>query len=31
MYVYIYEINDIMFFIKSYKFPSEHFKINDYI
>ena len=29
--MYIYEINDIMFFIKSYKSPSDHFKISDYI
>jgi len=29
--MYIYEINDIMFFIMSYKSPSDHFKIRDYI
>ena len=29
--MYIYEINDILFFIKSYKSPTSHFNINSYL
>jgi len=29
--MYIYELNDVIFFIKSYKQLSSHFNINDYI
>ena len=29
--MYVYELNDIMFFIKSIKLPSSHFNIKDYI
>ena len=29
--MYIYETNDIMFFIKSYKTPTSHFNINNYL
>jgi len=29
--MYIYELNDVIFFIKSHKQPSSHFNINDYI
>ena len=29
--MYVYELNDIMFFIKSYKKPSPHFDIRNYI
>ena len=29
--MYIYEINDIMFFVKSYKKPLPHFDIRDFI
>ena len=29
--MYILELNDIMFFIKSLKHPSDHFNINDFI
>ena len=29
--MYIYELNDIIFFIKSHKQPSSHFNINEYI
>ena len=29
--MYIYEINDICFFIKSYQSPSSHFNIYDYV
>ena len=28
---YVYEINDIIFFIRSYKEPTTHFNINDYL
>ena len=29
--MYIYELNDLTFFIKSYKYPSNYFNVNDYI
>ena len=29
--MYIYELNDVIFFIKSYKSSFKHFNINDYI
>ena len=29
--MYIYEINDICFFIKSYQSPSSHFNIHDHV
>jgi len=29
--MYIYEINDIIFFIKSHKEPTAHFNINNYL
>ena len=29
--MYIYELNDLLFFIKSFKYPSNHFNINDFI
>ena len=29
--MYIYELNDIMFFVKSYKKPSPHFDIRNFI
>ena len=29
--MYIFELNDLIFFIKSYKSPSDYFNINDFI
>ena len=30
-FMYVYEVNDIMFFIKSYKQQSSHFNITEYV